>query len=252
MIAQVWSCGGGVQSAAIGALIVQGRLPKPDMAVIIDTNREKTSTWKYLEGTLIPALASVGVEIQRVDSSLFRTVDLWSKADSSLLLPVFTNLSGEKSKLPAFCSNEWKSRVLSRWLRSIGVDSARSWLGISRDEMSRVRAQRSQWLTVWYPLIFEVPMRRQDCIALVADMGWPEAPRSSCWMCPNMRDREWIEMKNSHPEDFTAAVELERTVRERDPAAYLHESLKPLDEVDFSENQQSFTDGSCAGGHCWV
>jgi len=36
---QVWASGGGVQSTAIAALIVLGRLPKPDLAVIADTGR---------------------------------------------------------------------------------------------------------------------------------------------------------------------------------------------------------------------
>lgn len=249
---EVWSCGGGVQSAAIGALIVQGRLPKPDLAVIVDTNREKSSTWAYMDSILVPELRMVGVEIQRVDSSIFRTCDVWSENNETLLLPVFTNQSGVNSKLSAYCSGKWKQDVISRWMRSLGITQARNWLGISRDEMSRIRAPRAKWLQLWYPLIFEVPMRRQDCIALVAEMGWPEAPRSSCWMCPNMRDREWREMKDQYPADFMAAIALEREVRERDPHAFFHESMVPLDEVDFSNYQNSFSDTGCAGGMCWV
>ena len=33
----LWSSGGGVQSSAIAVLIAQGKLPKPDIAVMIDT-----------------------------------------------------------------------------------------------------------------------------------------------------------------------------------------------------------------------
>lgn len=252
MSKQVWSCGGGVQSAAIAALIIQGRLPKPDLAVIVDTNREKTSTWEYLDAVLNPELAKVGVFVERVDSSQFRTCDVWSINDETLLLPVYTNQSGSDSKLPAYCSAEWKREVVSRWLRSLGVETACNWLGISRDEMSRIRAQRTKWLELRYPLIFDVPMRRQDCIGLISEMGWPEAPRTSCWMCPNMRDREWRTMKENYPEDFANAVALERQVRERDPHAYFHGSMVPLDQVDFENYQGSFTDTGCAGGMCWV
>jgi hypothetical protein len=42
---EVFSSGGGTQSAAIAALIVQGRLPKPDFVVIADTDYECSSTW---------------------------------------------------------------------------------------------------------------------------------------------------------------------------------------------------------------
>jgi hypothetical protein len=34
----VWSYGGGKQSVAIAALIVQGKLPKPDLIVMADTD----------------------------------------------------------------------------------------------------------------------------------------------------------------------------------------------------------------------
>lgn len=37
---QVFSYGGGVQTAAICALIIQGRLPRPDIIVISDTGKE--------------------------------------------------------------------------------------------------------------------------------------------------------------------------------------------------------------------
>jgi hypothetical protein len=37
---RLWSSGGGTQSTAIAVLILQGRLPKPDLAVIVDTERE--------------------------------------------------------------------------------------------------------------------------------------------------------------------------------------------------------------------
>lgn len=241
-----------MQSAAIAALIIQGRLPKPDLAVIVDTNREKTSTWEYLDGVLNPELAKVGVFVERVDSSQFRTCDVWSVNDETLLLPVFTNQSGNNSKLPAYCSVEWKQRVVSRWLRSLEVEKSCNWLGISRDEMSRIRTQRAKDSELRYPLIFDVPMRRQDCIGLVSEMGWPEAPRTSCWMCPNMRDREWRTMKENYPEDFANAVTLERQVRQRDPHAYFHDSMTPLDQVDFENYQGSFADAGCAGGMCWV
>lgn len=59
--ANVWSYGGGTQSVAIAALIIQGRLPKPDYAVIADTGMEKQSTWDYMDNVTNPALKSIGL-----------------------------------------------------------------------------------------------------------------------------------------------------------------------------------------------
>ncbi len=63
MKAEIFSSGGGTQSAAITALIVQGRLPKPDFVCIVDTERERSTTWQYLDAVIRPALASVGIEV---------------------------------------------------------------------------------------------------------------------------------------------------------------------------------------------
>jgi hypothetical protein len=96
--------------------------------MIVD-KREKSSTWAYLDAVLSPALASVGLEIQRVDSSKYRTVDLFSENGDSVLMPVFTNQSGDIGKLPGYCSNEWKKCVVMRWARSNGIAAATCWDG---------------------------------------------------------------------------------------------------------------------------
>lgn len=246
---EVWSCGGGTQSAAIAALICQGRLPKPDLAVIVDTEREKASTWHYLDTIIRPNLAQQGVMVERVPKSRFATVDLYGgEDDDTLLIPAFTTHSGTVGKLPTYCSVEWKRRVTARWLRSKKIEQARVWIGISRDEMNRVRTPQSSWMKEWYPLLFDVPMSRGDCVRLVTEtMGWPKPPRSACWMCPNMSDDEWREMDL---EDFKKAVNFEREIRQKDSFIFLHEIGKPLDEVDFADRQGKLY--GCESGYCFV
>lgn len=247
---QVWSSGGGTQSAAIAALIVQGKLPAPDLAIIVDTEREKSATWEYLEAVISPALVAAGVELVRVPKSLFTDVDLYA-GNGDLLIPAYTNATGELGKLPTFCSDKWKRRVVQRWLRAQGVVSCDCWIGISVDEMRRMRLSREGWFQHRYPLI-ELRMRRSDCYAVVKAQGWPEPPRSACWMCPQMGDREWGEMQREAPEDFARAIEFEREMRQADPYAYLHASCRPLDSIDFTEQPGLFNDQGCASGMCFI
>ena len=228
---QTWSCGGGTQSAAIAALIVQGRLPKPDLAAIVDTEREKTSTWEYYDAVLKPELGKVGVTLHRVPKSDFATVDLYRDGEA-LLLPVFTTQGGAPGKLPTYCANEWKRRVHQRWLRAQGVTKCDVWIGISVDEMRRMRFSSEPWYRHQYPLI-DLRLRRSDCLRIVREVGWPAPPRSACWMCSNMGNAEWREMKTNHPADFAKACALEVELRQKDPYAWLHESCRPLTEVDF-------------------
>lgn len=244
---EVWSCGGGTQSGAIAALIGDGRLPAPDMVVMVDTGRERSSTWSFVNGFIRPQLAKAGLDVVRVRKEKFATVDLYG-ANGDILMPGFTNQSGSVGKLSSYCSNEWKKRVTMRYLRSVGVEECRNWIGISVDEMHRVRTPDTKWLQLRYPLIYDIPMRRHECVSLIKETGWSgHIPHSSCWMCPNHTDAEWIEMKTGWPADFAAAITLERDVQQKDPHFFLHPSCVPLGEVDFFAQRSLFADRDCIG-----
>ncbi len=129
------------------------------------------------------------------------------------------------------------------------MQTARNWIGISRDELRRIRAQHRPWLELWYPLIFEVPHTRQQCVQRIRDTGWSgDIPHSACWICPNKGDREWIEMRRTDPQDFEACLIAEAKIRETDPHFYLHESCKPLSEVRFDQQQSMFPENGCTEG----
>lgn len=242
----VWMYGGGVQSCAIAALIVQGKIKPPDVAVIADTGREKQSTWDYLRDVIQPELE---FKIEVVDKADFATVDLW-RGDTGLL-PVYSDQSGDVSKLPTYCSNEWKRRVIERWLRSRGIKKFRKWIGFSLDEATRIIRMRDADDSVYFPLVDDTPIRRHECISLVEKQGWPTPPRSSCWMCPNMRHDEWQDLKENYPEEFAKAVKLEIEVRKKDPHAFFHRSCKPLDQVDF-EREPDLFNRPCDSGLCFI
>lgn len=251
--AQVWSCGGGTQSGAIATLIRLGKLPRPDFAFMTDTGRERSSTWPFVDGFIRPALASVGVELQIVKAADFtdhlNPFYISEAGTKTIVLPGFTNINGTVGKLSPFCSGKWKSDVGERWMRSVGIETARNWIGISRDEPTRIRAQHRGWLALWYPLIFEVPMTRDRCIELIRSQGWTgQIPHSACWMCPNHSDAEWIDMRTNWPEDFEAACRLEDEARTEDPNFYLHPSCVPLREVDFTAQGTMFAERGCTQG----
>lgn len=244
-----WACGGGTQSVAIGALIIQGKIAKPDLSHIVDTGREKASTWQYLDAVLAPELAKVGVEIHRVSKERYATVDLYA-GNGDLLLPVFTDQSGALSKMPPFCSDKWKKRVGRRWMREQGVESCRLMLGMSLDESRRVQNSDVKWITNTYPLI-DLWVQRSDCLRIVREMGWPEPPRSACWMCPNMSNQEWREIRENQPQDWMQAVAMDRDIRSRDPHAFLHLSGVPLEDADLSADKSGDPHG-CESGLCFV
>ena len=249
---QLWSCGGGRQSAGIAALILQGRLPKPDAAVMVDTGREKRSTWDYLNAYLRPAIERFGVPFTLIRTADYATVDLWSGEDGeSLLIPAYSDQGVAGSKLPEWCSGEWKREVVARWARTTpgwfatGVDM---WLGISRDERNRRRKPRRAWLKPTYPLLDTINMHVSGCLEAVRVQGWPEPPRSCCWMCPNQGNPEWRDLRDGHPDQWSQAVELDETIRLTDPHAWVHSSRVPLRlaDIDAPDSRR----GGCTEGMC--
>lgn len=246
---QIWSSGGGVQSTAIAALICMGEL-KPDLSIIVDTERELSTTWQYLDRWILPALEAACVTLSRVKKSDYSTVDLLANKSGEVLIPAFTSHSGSVGKLPTYCSTEWKKRVMQRWATEQGVKQADIWLGMTVDELQRVTQPTGKWQHR-YPLI-ERRMTRGDCIALAKRMGWPEPPRSSCWMCPNKGVQGFKWQRDNAPADFAKAAAFERQIQDEDPDLWLTDQAIPLAHVDFDDDQQDLFNASrCDSGYCF-
>lgn len=249
---ELFSSGGGTQSACIAALIIQGRLPMPDGAAIVDTEREHPAVWIYHDSIIKPELAKVGLEMHRIKKSDFAKHDLWSAGHGGSLMPSFTIGGGKK---PSYCSTEWKKRVLDRFWRARGIPTKeqRRWIGFSLDEGSRYTRMKisDEGRNVWFPLIEGVPLNRQAAIREVEKMGWPKPPRSACYMCPHHTQNEWRDIKMNWPAAFAKAVALERHVQKKEPFVFFHHSLVPLDQVDFGNEDDLFAN-RCNSGMCFI
>jgi len=224
---QVLSCGGGVQSAAMIALFVSGRVPAPDMVIMVDTGYEQTATMEYVNTVLMPACESVGVPFH-----ILHTPDntLWGNT-GMLLIPAFKRMpDGGCQRLYTLCNGGWKLTVIRRFLRTQGIKRAASWIGISTDEAKRQRKSHQQWLRNRYILI-DRDMSRYDCLYLVREQGWPDPQHSSCIMCPLQCDDEWERMKANHPEDYLRCLEIDEEIERHNPDIYLHRSMRRLRDI---------------------
>lgn len=249
----VWSYGGGVQSVAILVLVAQGKLPKPSRIIMVDTGRERKLTWIYTHKIAIPLMEKHDMKLEIVPHS-YSNVDLYSHK-GSLLIPAFT----EMGKLSTFCSGEWKRNAAQRYLRDQGYGPDRpitQWFGMSLDEVIRMRASDVKWIANHYPLVFDVRLRRHECLLLIERAGLPEPPKSACWCCPNLDNDEWLEEKEQTPEDFQKAIDLETEINERDikgghTGVWLHESRVPLAQADFTAKRTTPLEQLCAAT-CWT
>jgi hypothetical protein len=251
--ADILSFGGGTQTCAMVELVLQGKLPRPDRIIMADTGREASETWDYAKANVVPRLTAAGMALEYAPHGL-ATVDLLS-GNGDLLMPVFT--AGGEGQLPNYCSNEWKKRVVQRYLRQFGYGTAkpvRLWLGISVDALQRAGPSGVSWAENHFPLLFDVPMRRDECRALLVKAGWPEPPKSSCWMCPYRANSQWRRLRDYYPGDWAKAVALDYKLRETDANAFVHRSGVPLDEanLDGAAGQIGFFGDKCDSGYCYV
>ena len=64
-------------------------------------------------------------------------------------------------------------------------------------------------------------------------------PRSACIGCPFHDNKAWRDLRDRRPEEWKDAVEVDKTIRhgkDMEGQAFLHRSLKPLDEADLGDD----------------
>jgi hypothetical protein len=230
-VLMAWSCGGGVQSSAIAGLIVAGDWPKPDLAYMTDCGWEPSTTWSWVNGTLRPRLAEVGVELVVLKTADWSSNDMWDST-GHLRIPAHRHLGdGRMAKFHTHCCGNWKIAVARRWLRSLDVKRCEQWIGISWDERSRQKSSGVQWATLRYPLL-ERRMTREDCLYYLGAHGWPRPPRTSCVMCPQKSAEEWRKLREESPVDWEWACRVDEEIRARAPDVYLLPRPVALRELD--------------------
>lgn len=260
------SYGGGWQSVALCVLIGEGALPRPDLVGIADTSREVSSTWDYLYGTMQPWLdkkCGGGLKIEVVPHTLASS-DLYGPTGLTLM-PMHTRqmvptelFDGDEiieGRIPAYCSGHWKRDVMERWYRLKGAKTVEQWIGYSLDETNRVGKDHRPWCRNRFPLI-EKRISRAMCGRIIQAAGLPLPKKSRCFMCPHQTPQEWLEVK-SRPEEFAAAVRLEKEINANDPeqtgGLFLYSGRVPLELADFTSDAGIVTPGKpCETAACWT
>lgn len=248
---RILNLGWGVQSFSIAAMSALGELPKLDAAVHADTTHERSATYAFA-AKWTPWLEEHGVCVVTVSDPEQAAFVSTAKTD----IPAFTNArDGSAHKagmLNRQCTGRWKITPIRRWLREQGATQAEQWLGISWDEIQRMRDSDVQWITLHYPLI-EKRMTRQDCINWLERAGLDVPPRSSCVFCPYQSRRSWYDLKDKGGSDWQKAVEVDSAIRGVRPPhdLYLHPDRVPLESITTpKENGQLAlfaSDDECAG-----
>lgn len=258
----VQSMGMGVQSVTIAAMACLGDLPMPDLAVFADPQWESKATYRYAK-TFTAWAAERGLNIITVTKGNLRADAVGSQSRSASL-PLHTMLDGEPGMLRRQCTNEYKIQPVVQAIRQhLKVAKGRRvkksqgvtlWLGISLDEVERMKESRLKWITNAWPLI-DKRMRRGDCLAYLKSKSIPVPAKSACIGCPFHGNAYWRDLKNNSPEEFESACNFDDIMRTRKAAVrapvFLHPSRVPLRAVDLTNYQGDMFEQECEG-YCGI
>lgn len=260
------SLGGGVQSTTIVLMHLLERAfdPPPDMAIFIDLGWERKATYENI-AKLTEEGRKQGFRVETVTRRNIRDDILKNVGDRTSRVPTppmfFMSEAGKKAQIARECTANYKIDVMNEELRkNIGIPPgmqiryrAETWIGISTDEAQRMNSGNNpKWVTVRYPLI-EAGMSRNDCGAWLKAHGWEIPVKSSCLGCPFKPNREWADMKYNRAEEWADVIQIDRAVRggvnNVTSKTFLHQSLRPLEEIEFRDPGREDKYDEC-GGYC--
>jgi hypothetical protein len=255
-------------------MIAAGEVPMVDCAVFADTQGEPKAVYAWLDWLE----KQVPYPVHRVTRG-----NLWAAAThvrttrdglrqyTNTSLPVYTSRDddAEKGLARRQCTRTFKIDPITSVLRKLlGRRAIRKsegvlvevLIGISLDEVIRMKPSRKPWISNSWPLIGK-GMNRADCQAWFDRNDFPQPPRSACVYCPFHSDDEWLRLT---PAEFQEAcdkeIELQATFRSVPGLAhkvpYFHAKRIPLSQVKLipgsKEKDQMGLFGNECEGMCGV
>jgi hypothetical protein len=249
-ILTVISLGVGVQSSTMLLMAAKNELPHVDYAIFADTGYEPKSVYNYLN--LLKKIVKFPIyQVSKgnIKNDMINSIKNNTKFPTA---PFFTQnaITGKKGMLRRQCTADYKIMPIRKKLRELCNVGFRKrfpkdkyieqWIGISTDEIQRMKPARDPYIKNRHPLI-ELNMSRQDCINWMKKNEFPLPEKSACIMCPYHNDAYWHFMKTERPSEFEDAVKFDKNIRTGakniKDNLFLHRSCKPLDEVEFNKKE---------------
>jgi hypothetical protein len=241
----VISLGAGKQSSYMLLKALQGAYKfKPDFAIFSDTGAEPSWTYSYLD-----VLKKYCKEKYDFDIIVVKNTE------TGLLIDTLNYINGNSTRVAMLplrvkpdghlmlrqCTSDYKINPLRRYLQKIrNGKKIRLWIGISIDEFERQKDSNVKYIENWYPLI-------EDRISITDIKKWfqsqsdiEEPGKSSCICCPFRSRKQWKYIKEHFPSDYFIAEKFDNEIRNFPKIigeAYIHPDLKPLSEINYTDNQ---------------
>ena len=268
---RVLSLGAGVQSSTLALMIEKGQVPMVDAAIFADVKGEPKAVYTHLDWLE----KQLSYPVYRVTWRNLKQdiLDAGGGKYKAFTAPFFTKhpITGKKKMLRRQCTFMYKINPVGQKVRGLlGLKKGEKrkkdtrvemLMGISKDEVFRMKTNRIPYITNMYPLV-EMNITRSNCLEWMSKYGYPKPPRSACTFCPYHSNEEWIEIKKNK-EEWSEVVAMDKAIRHQErhkdkfknskevlDELYLHRDGIPIDEVDLDkkkDNQLDLFNNECEG-----
>lgn len=245
------SLGAGVQSTTLALMAAHGEIgPMPDCAIFADTGWEPRAVYDHLEWLMSDNVLPFPVHVVTA-GNIRDNLMLAASGCRWASIPAFTRTVDRRGNVSVGmirrqCTGDYKIVPIRRKVRELlGLTRRRSpdhavaeqWIGISTDEIVRMKPSSEAWCVNRWPLV-EQRMSRRDCQLWLARHGYPPAPKSACIGCPFHSNDAWRRIRDADPAAWAEAIAVDRAIRSGlrgiRGEVFLHRAAVPLDEADLS------------------
>lgn len=195
------SFGGGVNSVAL--YLLMKKMGVEFEAVFVNHGGDWPETYEYVNyfvsmGNPITILRP---EVRTIEKKVFTNIVAYHE---------FKNVLPSKNPKRRWCTSRFKSRVLDAYQQT----PCFVFIGYASDEATRATISSSGGREYRWPLI-EEGIDRQGCVEIIKSAGLEVPRKSGCYMCPYQGDKEYIELRQKHPELFCRVRRIEEAQNKR-------------------------------------
>lgn len=251
----VISLGAGKQSSYMLLTALEGQYEySPDFAIFADTGCEPSYVYSYLYWLKGYVKSKYDFDIVIIAGSnlIGDALDYYKgKNKKGASLPFYLSNIG---MIRRQCTLEYKIQPIKRYYQKIRKGKQiRQWIGISLDEIQRIKDSRTKYIENYYPLI-EKRITISEIINWYDEQGLIVPGKSSCIVCPYHSNNYWRRFKKEFPDQFEQVCKFDDAIRDHPKLysqCYLHRTLRPLRDINFEYEPSLFPelieecDGMC-------
>ena len=256
---KIISLGLGIQSTAMYLMSSLGHIERADYAIFADPDAELPDTYNLWSKIKLWKQKNNGIPLIKKKKSLYNNIIKAYKNNTRVAkIPAHTSSGGIMLRQ---CTGEYKIQIVIKEVRRLHklkkhqrMKPTEMWLGISLDEIQRMKESQLYNVIYKYPLI-DKRLTRSDCISFLEQNNFFNVKKSSCTFCPYHNNKAWKEIKQNYPKEWSKAVKLDRVIRNSKQFGikdelFLHTSLKPLEKAYLQEDQEELF--MCEEGYCGI